>query len=176
MKSNMVKGKPQVVLTSDALGSWGCGAYLMSGEWFQLELPRSWAGVHITIKELLPIVIGAAVWGRQWKERSVLRRCNNAAVVAIVNLGRSKVELAMHLMRSLFFFLASWNVYCQHIPRVENGVAYALSQNDLPLLQPEVCRAPTVLPGRILQALVVDQPDWTVTSWAGLLTTFTRNG
>ena len=176
MKSNMVKGKPQVVLTSDALGSWGCGAYLMSGEWFQLELPRSWAGVHITIKELLPIVIGAAVWGRQWKERSVLCRCNNAAVVAIVNLGRSKVEQAMHLMRSLFFFLARWNVYCQHIPRVENGVAYALSQNDLPLLQPEVCRPPTVLPGRILQALVVDQPDWTVTSWASLLTTSTRKG
>ena len=83
MMSNMVKGKPQVVLTSDASGSWGCCAYLISGEWFQLELPSSWAGVHITIKELLPIVIGAAVWGRQWKGRSVLCLCDNAAIVAV---------------------------------------------------------------------------------------------
>ena len=99
-----------MVLTSDPSGSWWCGAYLTSGEWFQLELPSSSAGVHITIKELLPIVNGAAVWGRQWKERSVLCLCDNVAVVAIVNSGRSKVEWAMHLMKSLFFFLAHWDV------------------------------------------------------------------
>ena len=128
------------------------------------------------MKELLPIVIGAAVWGSQWKGVSVLCRCDNAAVVAIVNSGRSKVERAMHLMRSLFFFLARWNVAleCQHIPGVENGAVDTLSRNDLPSFQrlrPEACRAPTELPDKLLQALVVDQPDWTVTSWTSLLTT-----
>ena len=176
MMAGVVKGRPQVVMTSDASGSWGCGAYLSSGEWFQLELPSSWDGIHITMKELLPIVIGAAVWGSQWKGVSVLCRCDNAAVVAIVNSGRSKVERAMHLMRSLFFFLARWNVAleCQHIPGVENGAADALSRNDLPSFQrlrPEACRAPTELPDKLLQALVVEQPDWTVTSWTSLLTT-----
>ena len=106
MMAGVVKGRPQVVMTSDASGSWGCGAYLSSGEWFQLELSSSWDGIHITMKELFPIVIGAAVWGSQWKGVSVLCRCDNAAVVAIVNSGTSKVERAMHLMRSLFFFLA----------------------------------------------------------------------
>ena len=61
--AGVVKGRPQVVITSDASGSWGCGAYLSSGKWFQLELPSSWDSIHITMKELLPIVIGAAVWG-----------------------------------------------------------------------------------------------------------------
>ena len=52
MMSSVVRGKPQVLLTSDASGSWGCGAYLVSGEWFQLELPSSWDDVHI----------GSATW------------------------------------------------------------------------------------------------------------------
>ncbi len=45
--------KPQVILTSDASGSWGCGAYTSTGEWFQLALMEDWNGVHITVKELV---------------------------------------------------------------------------------------------------------------------------
>ena len=82
----------------------------------------------------------------------------------------------MHLMRSLFFFLAGWNVAleCRHIPGVENGAADALSRNDLPSFQrlrPEAGQEPTVLPDALLQALVVEQPDWTTVSWMNLLTT-----
>ncbi len=44
------------VLTSDASGSWGCGAFTASGEWFQLRLPESWDAVHITAKPM--IVLG----------------------------------------------------------------------------------------------------------------------
>ena len=44
-------------VTSDASGSWGCGAYSSSGEWFQFEWPASWLDRHITIKELLPIAV-----------------------------------------------------------------------------------------------------------------------
>ncbi len=57
--------KPQVILTSDASGSWGCGAYTSTGEWFQLALMEDWNGVHITVKEFLPIVLGVAMWGAQ---------------------------------------------------------------------------------------------------------------
>ena len=49
----------------DALGSWGCGAFMSAGEWFQIELPESWAGVHIKVKELLLIVIRVAMWGHR---------------------------------------------------------------------------------------------------------------
>ena len=52
-----------MVLISDASGSWGCGAFACTGQWFQLKLPESWHDVHITVKELLPIVLAAAVWG-----------------------------------------------------------------------------------------------------------------
>ena len=56
-----------MVLTSDASGSWGCGAFTSTGQWFQLALPDSWQEVHITMKELLPIVLAAATWGPLWR-------------------------------------------------------------------------------------------------------------
>ena len=73
--------------------------------WFQLEWPDSCRRVHITVKELLPVVLGAALWGSQWQGTNVRCRCDNVAVMAILNSGTSRDELAMHLMRSLFFFL-----------------------------------------------------------------------
>ena len=55
--------KSSVFVTSDASGSWGCGAYSRnSGSWFQVEWPASWHSINIAIKELVPIVINAALW------------------------------------------------------------------------------------------------------------------
>ena len=77
-----------------------------------------WSSVHITVKELVPIVVACALWENQWKGATVLCRCDNAAVVSIVNLESSKDALAMHLMRSPFFITAVNGIflYAQHIP------------------------------------------------------------
>lgn len=40
---------------------------------------------HITIKELVPIVLAVAVWGKEWHGLTVQARCDNSAVVAILN-------------------------------------------------------------------------------------------
>ncbi len=121
MSDVLCGSNPQVVLTSDASGKWGCGAYTSTGDWFQLKFPDSWLEVHITVKELLPIVLAVAVWGHLWRGVTVSCRCDNMAVVAIVNSGRSRMDWAMHLMRCLSFFLARWDVtlVCQHIPRYQ---------------------------------------------------------
>ena len=34
----------------------------------------------ITLKELVPIVLAAAIWGKQWNGKTVLAQCDNAAV------------------------------------------------------------------------------------------------
>lgn len=49
-------------ITSDASGSWGCGA-TYANLWFQVEWPAEWSSVSITPKELVPIVIATALWG-----------------------------------------------------------------------------------------------------------------
>jgi len=59
--TRVVWSNPRSVMTSDTSGSWGCGAYTLAGEWFQLELSESWVGVNITVKDRLPIVIEVAV-------------------------------------------------------------------------------------------------------------------
>ena len=84
-----------MVLTSDASGSWGCGVFSSTGLWFQLALPDSWQEVPITMKELLPIVL-AAMWGSLWRGFTVSCRCDNAAVVNIVNSGKT-MDRAMHV-------------------------------------------------------------------------------
>ena len=161
--------------------SWGCGAFTEQGEWFQLVWPESWEEVHITVKELLPIVVGDALWGDRWVGRTVKCRCDNAAVVAVINSGRSKCDRVMHLMRCLFFFLAHFNVVLvgEHIPGVDNGAADALSRNRLPsfrLQVPHASEAQSPVPPRLFQALVVNQPDWTSRSWIELLRSIFPSG
>ena len=72
--------------------------------------PTQWEDVHITAKELLPIIVASAVWGHQWRGCSVRCQCDNAAVVAIVRLGSSRDQRVMHLMRCLFFFMAYYQI------------------------------------------------------------------
>ena len=42
------------------------------------------------IKELVPIVLAAALWGRERTVKTVMAHCDNAAVVAVLNKGSSK--------------------------------------------------------------------------------------
>ena len=72
--SGITRGHYKATITLDASGSWGCGAYSSLGDWFQLEWPESWRSVHITIQELLPVVVGVALWGDQWQDGTI--RCN----------------------------------------------------------------------------------------------------
>ncbi len=55
-----------VSLTSDASGSWGCGAW-QNSNWFQLKWDEHSVQLHIAAKELIPIIIAAIVWGKNWK-------------------------------------------------------------------------------------------------------------
>ena len=87
MCNSVIHRPPEATITSDASGRWGCGAFTDSGEWFQFRWPAEWEGVHITSKELLPIVAACAVWGHLWQGCTVRCLCDNAAVVAIVHRG-----------------------------------------------------------------------------------------
>ena len=98
------------VLTSDASGNWGCGAY--SGpHWFMLPWTGSIADYHITVKELIPIVIAGAVWGSTWRGSTVLAQCDNMAVAHTVNHGSSKNQDAMYLARCLAFVTAKFDFH-----------------------------------------------------------------
>jgi len=123
--------KVDAVLTSDASGSWGCGAYSGS-QWFQLQWVQDIKEAHITLKELVPIVIAAALWGPLWAHQHILAQCDNAAVVAIINHNDSKIPEAMHLIRCRAFLAAKYqfSLKAVHISGSSNNLADALSRNN----------------------------------------------
>ncbi len=85
MRTLVEPATPQEVMLSDASGGWGCGA-TWNGRWFQLDwnvasAAREWS---IMPKELLPIVVAAAVWCKSWRRKVVKARCDNMAVVTTI--------------------------------------------------------------------------------------------
>ena len=172
--SSVIQRPPADTFTSDASGRWGCGAFNSGGEWFQFRWPPTWDRVHITTKELLPIVVACAVWGHQWPGCSICILCDNAAVVAILRAGTSKDTLVMHLMRCLSFFIARCQLVLipKHLPGRENSAADHLSRDALSSFRQLVPRSrpePTQLPVHLMEALVHRRPDWTSASWRDAL-------
>ena len=170
------RSRPDVVLTSDAStsdasGAWGCGAWWET-RWFQLQ----WLGLGesasygITAKELLPIVVAVASWGKAWQGKAVLARCDNMAVVAIVNSGSSREAEAMHLRRCLAFLEAKWAIqlWAEHGRGVDNEVADSLSRNRLDQVfcwRPQMEQRPEAVDEEVLQVVVRERqagrnPDW----------------
>jgi len=105
-------------IASDASGSWGCGTTWKSS-WFQLKWNKITEAFHITVKELIPIIIATAIWGSEWKGSIVTDYCDNAAVVSVLNTRYSKEENLKQLLRTLFFIEARYQFKpkASHIPR-----------------------------------------------------------
>ena len=172
MLSSIAWSDPQITLTSDASGGWGCGAYC-GLEWFQLRWSGPTKEFNITVKELIPIVIAAALWGSQWAGSTVKARCDNAAVVAIINRGSSKDQEVMHLMRCLAFIAARYqfSIRASHLSGVCNTLADALSRDRLSRFRshhPQARSRPSAISPELLDLLIVSKPDWTSPHWTNL--------
>jgi len=92
---------PSTEVVSDASGAFGCGAFSLSQGWFQIFWPQHWHPIHITAKELLPIVVAAAVWGHTWQRQRICFRTDNMAVVELLKSRTSRDSLLMHLLHCL---------------------------------------------------------------------------
>ena len=164
------KANPDIVLTSDACGCWGCGAF-WNILWFQFEWPEALSSLHILItSELIPIAIAAATREAQWQNMSVLCRCNNAVAVHIINSGTSSNPYAMALIRCLHFITARFNIGLSavHLPGSKNALGDALSRNNLShffLHNPQASRSPSTIPPAIISLLTMPQLDWILQAW-----------
>ena len=89
--------QPSFTATSDASGSWGCGAW--SGKsWFQLQWPPEAHSLHISCKELFAGLLSCAVWGRHWRGSRVRWFCDNQAAVQAVRSRSCRDQAMMHLI------------------------------------------------------------------------------
>ena len=161
-------------LVSDASGSWGCGAYVQEDyQWFQVAWPSSWKSVNIAVKELLPIVVSAAVWGESWRGLSVIFWSDNQAVVECLSSRTARDPHLAHLLRCLFFFEAYFDFghSACHIAGRLNVAADALSRDklhDFFSLHPQAPRSPVPVPDSLIDLLTDSSLRWTSRRWRAL--------
>ena len=165
----LVLKPPDLTITSDTSGSWGCGAF-WGTHWFQLK----WAGVltkvHISIKELIPIVLAVALWGSHWRGKSVQVLSDNTAAVAAIN---NKNPGMGHFLHSLAFMLAHFQcqLSARHIAGEHNTIADALSHDKKVLfhsLHPQADQMSAAISLELLYLLLLEQLDWTSFCWTEL--------
>ena len=128
---------------------------------------------YITVKEMVPIVIAAALWGPTWQGKNILVQCDNSAVVSIINHGTLKNQDAMHLAKCLAFITAKFDLHlwASHIKGVDNILADSLSRDNLPLflsLHLQADKETTQIPESLLDLLILSKPDWTSRPWTSL--------
>lgn len=116
-------------LFTDASGVLGYAA-ILGDKWFNGKWPVAMQCMHITIKELFPIVVAMEYWGLALANRRIVFMCDNAAVVDIVNKISSKDSLIMTLVRRLVLTTLKYNILfrAKHVPGFTNVVADRLSR------------------------------------------------
>lgn len=148
-------------LFTDAVGGFGMGTFF-KGRWAWSAWPREWhsSGIvkDITFLELLPIVIAIKLWGPELRNKKVLFRSDNKAVVDIVNKQSCKSSQVMKLVRAMVLSCLSNNVLfkAQHIPGLKNDIADAISRFQwarFRRLAPMADPCPTPIPESLWQLL-----------------------
>lgn len=161
---------PDIVVVTDASGSWGCGA-LCGRAWFQHKWLMDLPHLSIAHKELLPIVMASMIWGKYWAGKVVKFVSDNEAVVAVLKSLASKDMGLSQLLKCLVFTAATHNFWftAQHLPGRSNILADALSRDDLHtfFLQAPwgMSQTPVPFPCELPGLLYGAAPDWLSRDW-----------
>ena len=169
------KWVPSVTFSSDASGSWGCGAVWQQA-WLQQTWDEEWKPQNIAAKELVPIAVACAVWGPDWRHQRVLVQCDNMAVVQVITAKSSRGHTLMHLLRCIHFFCAvgDFKLRAEHISGCCNTPADAVSRNHLQVFfeaVPQAHRLPVPVPAPLWNFLTSQQPEWRSPAWREWLRT-----
>ena len=94
------ENSPDFIVTSDAAGSIGFGAFYQN-DWFAQMWSVDTLSLNIAIKELIPVVIAAKLWGFLWEHKRIEILSDNMAVICCLKTGSCKNR---HL--AFFYFVS----------------------------------------------------------------------
>ena len=151
-----------VCLTSDVLGRWGCRAFSKQS-WFKVQWPEAIQQAHITVKEMVPIVLVAVVWGGRWSGKTMVVWCDNSTVVNTLNKGCCRDPDMMHLVMCLTLLRAKFQ-FTLTATYIEGMCKLDLFFSHLSLANPD----PTPLPQELLDLTIIQKQDWTSLRWTEL--------
>jgi len=171
--------REDIQVFSDASGSWGCAAF-QDPYWLQQKWTPGLCKLTIAIKELIPVVLAAAVFGPNWSGMIVQFVVDNAAVVDALKATYCNESHMMHLIRLLVFYAAKYNFWftAVHIPGKENVIADALSRNKMSVFfsqVPQATRHPAHITPALLDLVSRDLP-WISTHWMSLFNDSMQQG
>ncbi|XP_053387994.1 uncharacterized protein LOC128551264 [Mercenaria mercenaria] len=129
----------------------GFGGYL-SNRYFAGVWPADtfWDAMHITVKELFPIVLALELWSTLLQNKCIIFNSDNEAVVHVINKQSSKDKVLMRLVRRLVMISLKCNILFQakHVPGTNNTLADLLSRQQVPRFL-ETCSFPDPIPEHI---------------------------
>ena len=90
-------------------------------------------GNGLTSGSKLPILLSCVVWGLTRSKKYVQLYCDNLSLVDSLNKGSSKDPSVMKLLRTLWLFIAYFDISIKatHIPGTQNNSADHLSRNSM---------------------------------------------
>lgn len=144
-----------IKLYSDAAGVHGGFAAVFGDKWFAGYWPEEMKDLHITVKELFPIVLALEIWGPALSNHKILFITDNQAVSEIINKTSSKDKNLMRLVRRLVLASLKFNVFCRskHISGKSNVVCDLLSRfsfQEAFQIAPWLSKHPVVVPSHLV--------------------------
>jgi hypothetical protein len=151
---------------SSAAKGHGFGA-VFDTQWALGIWPDSWHDTgltnDITILEYFPILVAIYIWGEELSNKKVLFKCDNQAVVNIINKQTSKSEKIMVLVRAFTLQCLRSNILfrAEHVPGAHNLMADSLSRFQLDKfrqLAPNSQPHPRLVPEQVWNIFSEEQP------------------
>ena len=97
---------------------------------YALPLPHEHLGYNITQLEMLNIMVALKVWGYCWSNMRFEIKCDNLAVVQVLQEGRARDPLLATIARNIWMLTSVFNVQLvvSHIAGTNNAIADLLSR------------------------------------------------
>ena len=107
----------------------GVGA-IFGNEVYKAKIPPLFKECHITALEMLNILVAVRQWEFKWSGLVIKIFCDNAAVVTVLNYGKTKDPLLATISRNIFMVCSKFDIALQitHIEGKRNVIADLLSR------------------------------------------------
>ena len=97
---------------------------------YALPIPRGFENYTIVHLEMLNIMVALKVWGQHWSNKCVEIKCDNLAVVSVLQEGKARDPLLATFARNIWLLTSLFNIQLKvsHIFGKDNQIADLLSR------------------------------------------------
>ena len=97
---------------------------------YALPIPRGFANYTIVHLEMLNIMVALKVWGQHWSNKCVEIKCDNLAIVSVLQEGKARDPLLAAFARNIWLLTSIFNIQLKvsHIFGTDNQIADLLSR------------------------------------------------